>query len=184
MILANNQNKHRGPLQCIYRYLKTKMIFLLITIVVVIVLLITIIIIVTTRIIIIIMVIIIIIIIIIVITTILTVPIITLNFLYGLAITSGMIFMGTNAETLTTFFSVTTCCWAGTPWFPLCPEAFVYIKKKILLIPETHEFLLIPNQSSFLWPTNTNSHLKWIRTNWSNFNLRSSKVLRSFQLQI
>ena len=164
------------------------MIFLLIAIVVVIVILITIIIIVTTHIIIIIIIVIImimiIIIIIIVITTIITMPIITLNFLYGLAITSGMIFIGTNAETLTTFFSVTTCCWAGTTWFPLCPEAFAYIKKEILLIPETHEFLLIPNQSSFLWPTNTNSHLKWIRTNWSNFNLRSSKVLRSFQLQI
>ena len=147
-ILASNQNKHRRPLQRIYRYLKTKMIFLLITIVVVMVILITIIIIVTTR-------IIIIIIIIIIITTIITILIITINFLYGLAITSGMIFRGTNAGTLTKFFSVTTCCWAGTPWFPLCPEAFVYIRKKILLIP---------NQSSFLWPTNTYSHLKWIRT--------------------
>ena len=162
MILASNQNKHRGPLQCIYRYLKTQTIFLLITIVVIIVI-ITITIIVTTR------------IIIIIIIIIITILVITINFLYGLAITSGMIFRGTNAGTLTTFFSVTTCCWAGTPWFPLCPEAFVYIKKKILLIP---------NQSSFLWPANTNSHLEWIRTNWSNFNLRSSKVLRSFQLQI
>ena len=144
MILANNQNKRRGPLQRIYRYLKTQTIFLLITIVVIIVIIviITIIIIVTTR-------IIIIIIIIIIINIIITILIITINFLYGLAITSGMIFIGTNAETLATFFSVTTCCWAGTPWFPLRPEAFVYIKKKILLIPETREFLLIPNQSSF-----------------------------------
>ena len=176
MIPASNQNKHRRSLHRIYRYLKTKTIFLLITIVVVIVILITIIIIVTTRIIVIIIIIIIIIIIvIIIITTIITILIITINFLYGLAITSGMIFRGTNAGTLTTFFSVTTCCWAGTPWFPLRPEAFVYIKKKILLIT---------NQSSFLWPTNTNSHLKWITTNWSNFDLRSGKVLRSFQLQI
>ena len=105
MILANNQNKHRGPLQCIYRYLKTQTIFLLITIVVIIVIIviITIIIIVTTR-------IIIIIIIIIIINLIITILIITINFLYGLAITSGMIFIGTNAETLATFFSVTTCC--------------------------------------------------------------------------
>ena len=147
MIIANNQNKHREPLQRIYRYLKTQTIFLLITIVVIIVIIviITIIIIVTTRIII----VIIIIIIIIIIMIFITILIITINFLYGLAITSGMIFIGTNAETLATFFSVTTCCWAGTPWFPLRPEAFVYIKKKILLIPETREFLLIPNQSSF-----------------------------------
>ena len=130
MILASNQNKHRGPLQRIYRYLNTKMIFLLITIVVIIVILITIPIIGTTR------------VIIIIIMTIITIPIITLNFLYSLAITSGMIFMGTNAETLTMFFSVPTCCWAGTPWFPLCPEAFVYIKKKILLITNQSSFFL------------------------------------------